>query len=116
MLTLQNNGNTKMLSSSYFKKNTVTRESLARAVKRVTGLTVNKSATIVDQLIDSMVAAIKDDVTVKIRLLGTFSTKRKSERMGRNPKTMVEAKIPARKVVRFRVAPTLKKKINSNIS
>ena len=105
-----------MLSSSYYKKNTVTRESLARAVKRATGLTVNKSSELVDQLIDTMVAAIKEDVTVKIRLLGTFSTKCKSARIGRNPKTMVEAKIPARKVVRFRIAPTLKKKINSNIN
>ena len=104
-----------MLSSSYFKKNTVTRESLARAIKRETGITVNKASTVVDQIIDTIINAIRNDQIVKIRLFGTFTTKNKNARIGRNPKTMIEAEIPARKVVKFKVAPTLKKRINSNI-
>ncbi len=104
-----------MLSSSHFKKNTVTRETLARAIKRETGITVNKASTMVDQAIEIMAEAIKVDKTIKIRLFGTFSTKSKNARIGRNPKTMIEATIPARKVVKFKVAPTLKKRINGNI-
>lgn len=104
-----------MLSSSFSKKNTVTRESLARAVKRETGIAVNKASTLVDQLLGIILEAIRNDVDVKIRLFGTFTTKTKAKRIGRNPKTMVEAEIPERKVVKFKVAPTLKKRINSNI-
>jgi integration host factor subunit alpha len=35
--------------------------------------------------------------------------------VGRNPKTMIAAKISARTVVKFKVAPKLKKRINDNI-
>jgi len=96
-------------------QNTVTRETLAKAIKRKTGIGVSKSSVILDEILDTIIASVKAGKQVKIRLFGSFYTKRKNERMGRNPKTMVEAKIPARTVVKFKVAPTLKKKINSNI-
>jgi integration host factor subunit alpha len=100
----------------YLQKNTITREHLARAVKRSTGLNISKSSTIVDQIIELLSAAVASDKQIKIRLFGSFSTKQKSARVGRNPKTMAVADIPARKVVKFKVAPTLKKRINDNIS
>jgi integration host factor subunit alpha len=103
------------LISSLFKKNTLTRESLAKAIKRETGIPSNKSSKIVDQLVNIMILAINDDKEVKIRKFGSFKTRKKNERIGRNPKTMVHAKIPARRVIKFKVAPTLKKRINSNI-
>jgi integration host factor subunit alpha len=97
------------------KKSTLTREHLARAIKRDTGLPINRSLDIVDQVFDSLVEELADSSTAKIRLFGTFSTKRKNARIGRNPKSLVEAIIPERIVVKFKVAPTLKKRINSNI-
>lgn len=98
-----------------FKKNTLTREHLARAIKRNTGLPINRALAIVDQIFDNLIKALLDDKTVKIRLFGTFNTKHKTSRIGRNPKSLVEAIIPERKVVKFKVAPTLKKMVNSNI-
>ena len=49
---------------------------------------------------------------VKISSFGTFKTINKKKRIGRNPKTRVEAIISARKVVVFRASNLLKKKIN----
>ncbi len=97
------------------KKNTLTREHLARAIKRDTGMPINKSLDIVDQVFDSLISELSDNGVVKLRLFGTFSTKHKNARIGRNPKSLVEAIIPERKVVKFKVAPTLKKRVNSNI-
>lgn len=97
------------------KKSTLTREHLARAIKRDTGLPINRSLDIVDQVFDSLVGELADNGTAKLRLFGTFSTKRKNARVGRNPKSLVEAIIPERIVVKFKVAPTLKKRINNNI-
>ena len=97
------------------KKNTITRECLARAIKRETGLPINKSLEIIDQLFKSMISSLKKGESSKIRLFGSFSTKRKNARIGRNPRSLVEAVIPERTVVKFKVAPTLKKRINSNI-
>lgn len=97
------------------KKNTITRESLAKAIKRETGLSIQSSSTIVDKFIEKIRTSLKEGKEVKIRLFGQFYSKEKNQRMGRNPKTMQEAIIPARKVVKFKVAPTLKKRINNTI-
>lgn len=98
------------------KKNTITRESLARAIKRDTGLGINHAAVVVDKFIETICSTLSEGKQVKIRLFGMFYSKKKNKRIGRNPKTMKEAVIPARNVVKFKVAPTLKKRINSNIS
>ena len=104
-----------MKSVFFLQQNTITREHLARSIRRYTSLNINKASEIVDGIIDSLLAAIIEDKQIKIRLFGFFLTKQKNERIGRNPKTMIETVIPARKVVKFKVAPTLKKRINDNI-
>lgn len=101
--------------SKLIKQNTVTRETLAKAIKKKTGIGVSKSSLILDEVINTIITSVKSGKNVKIRLFGSFYSKQKNERVGRNPKTMEEAKIPARTVVKFKIAPTLKKKINSNI-
>lgn len=108
-----NMSNVKMMQ--FLQPATVTREDLARSVRRYTRLSMKEAAMLVDQIIDSMSDAVLADKMVKIRLFGIFSTRQKKERMGRNPKTMVEAVIAARKVLKFKPAPTLKKRINANI-
>lgn len=99
----------------FLQQNTITREHLARSIRRYTSLNINKASEIVDNIIDSLSSAIINNKLVKVRLFGLFFTKQKNQRTGRNPKTMIEATIPARKVVKFKVAPTLKKRINDNI-
>jgi integration host factor subunit alpha len=97
------------------KQNTVTREYLARTIKAEVGLTSGQSAKIIDDIINTIIGNICKKVDIKIRLFGTFTSKSKKERLGRNPRTMAETIIPARQVVKFKVAPTLKKRINENI-
>ena len=50
---------------------------------------------------------------VKISSFGTFKVNKKKERIGRNPKTKIEAMISARKVIKFKPSLELKNKINS---
>ena len=51
---------------------------------------------------------------VKISSFGTFEVINKKERIGRNPKTKVEAKISSRKVVKFKPSVIIKEKLNRN--
>jgi integration host factor subunit alpha len=97
------------------QQSTVTREHLARAVKRKTGVGAVRSSQIVDKIIRILAQSMCSKKDIKIRLFGTFAVKRKNARVGRNPKTLAEAAIAARNVVKFSVAPTLKKKVNYNI-
>ena len=99
----------------FLHKNTITREHLARSIRRHTGINITISADMVDKLIGVMIKNICQDSQLKIRMFGSFSIRKKSARIGRNPKTMVAAEIPARQVLKFKSAPTLKKMINDNI-
>ena len=106
----------KSTSTLMLEKAVITRESLAKTLSNSAKLKLAKTSQIVDSIIDLLSGYICDENEVKIRLFGTFSSKSKAERIGRNPKTMEEAKIPARKVIKFKVATTLKKRINDNIN
>ena len=67
----------------------------------------------VDNFFESLISELTKQNKVKISSFGTFDVISKNERIGRNPKTKVEAKIAARKVVRFKASDIIKKKINN---
>ena len=50
---------------------------------------------------------------VKLTSFGTFKIRNKKERIGRNPKTGIEAKISSRKVVTFKPSRHVKEKIKN---
>ncbi len=49
---------------------------------------------------------------VKLRAFGAFNVRSKRERVGRNPKTGVEAPIRPRRVVTFKPSPVLVARLN----
>ena len=53
---------------------------------------------------------------MKISSFGTFTVRRKKERMGRNPKTGEEVPITPRRVVTFRASHVLKDNINTALT
>lgn len=56
--------------------------------------------------------ALEDGDSVKITNFGVWNTRSKRARVGRNPKTCIEAEICARRVVRFRMSKVLAGKFN----
>ena len=72
----------------------------------------NFSSYIVDDLFEDLIQHLIKFNKIKISSFGTFEVINKKERIGRNPKTKVEAKIKSRKVVKFRPSLIFKKKIN----
>lgn len=97
------------------KQNTITKESLSKAICRETDLRLSDSHQYVDDIIDTLIEALKNNNIVKIRFFGSFKTRTKKARIGRNPKTKKESMIEARTVIQFRVASTLKNRINDNV-
>ncbi len=92
---------------------TITRADLAEAVYEEVGLSRNESAEFVESVLDIISDTLVSGEHVKISGFGSFYIKEKSERIGRNPKTGVEAVIEPRKVLVFRASHTLKDMINS---
>jgi integration host factor subunit alpha len=52
--------------------------------------------------------------SVKLRSFGTFNVRAKRERIGRNPKTGVEATITSRRVLTFKASPVLVAYVNGD--
>jgi integration host factor subunit alpha len=90
---------------------TLTRMDLSEAVFREVGLSRNESAELVESVLQHMSDALVEGEQVKISSFGTFSTRDKSARVGRNPKTGIEAPIDPRRVLTFRPSHLMKERV-----
>ena len=93
------------------KKN-FTRKDLSNKVYQNLGFSKNISSSIIDDFFETLVLELEKFDNIKISSFGTFKIIDKKERMGRNPKTKVDAKITARKVVKFIPSILFKNKLN----
>ena len=90
---------------------TITRADLAEAVYEEVGLSRNETATLVEQVIDTVVDALVAGDSVKISSFASFNVRQKSQRVGRNPKTGEEVPIAPRKVIGFKASQEMKDKV-----
>ena len=93
------------------KKN-FNRKKLVKKIHQDIGFSKNFSSKIIDSFFESLVYALETTEKIKISDFGTFKVINSKERIGRNPKTKVEAKILPRKVVKFKASSYVKKAIN----
>ena len=92
---------------------TITRSDLANAVHHQIGLSYNECSQLVSGVLDEVTECLVTGESVKLSSFGTFSVHSKNERLGRNPKTGVEAVITPRRVLSFRPSNLMKKRINA---
>ena len=90
-----------------------TRKNLSNKIYKVLGFSKNLSQEIVDDFFETLTSELIKSNKVKISSFGTFKVMNKKERIGRNPKTKIEAKITSRKVVKFKPSIAIKKKLNA---
>ena len=93
---------------------TVTRAQLTEAVYQEVGLSRNESAELVESVLAEVSDALVRGEMVKLSSFGSFSVRKKGQRMGRNPKTGDEVPILPRRVLVFRPSHVLKKSINDS--
>ena len=94
-------------------KENLTRKDLVNKIYKILGFSKNFSSSVLDDFIESIISELIVSKKIKISSFGTFKVFAKKERMGRNPKTKLQAKISARKVVNFKPSISAKEKINS---
>ena len=90
---------------------TVTRARLTESVHEEVGLPRREAAALVDTVIELIAEHLEAGEAVKISSFGSFGLRDKSERKGRNPKTLEAVPILPRRVVTFRASGVLKAKI-----
>lgn len=92
---------------------TITRADVVETIYEEVGLSRKDSTDILDMIIDEIVKELSSGNDVKLSSFGTFSLRDKKERVGRNPKTGVEAVITPRRVISFKPSQTVRKVINA---
>ena len=90
---------------------TLTRMDLADAVHNEVGLSRNESADLVESVLQKISDALVSGESVKISSFGTFDSREKSARIGRNPKTGQEVPIHPRRVLTFRPSNLMKDRV-----
>ena len=89
-------------------KKTWTRNDLIEAISDNVGLSLSDSSLLIEEIFEFILKELEKGVNVKISSFGTFSVRHKKSRIGRNPKTGVEAPITERNVVTFTSSNVLK--------
>ena len=93
-------------------KKTVTKDFLAEKINKELGLPKSESLELVSSLFVTMTENLNNEDIVKIAGFGTFKVRKKNKRMGRNPKTGIEAEISERRVVTYHASDKIKKRLN----
>jgi integration host factor subunit alpha len=90
---------------------TITRADLVETLVKEVGLSRADSAQMLEAVLETIVQALERGETVKLARFGNFDVRSKRERLGRNPKTGVEATIAPRRVATFKASQLLKARV-----
>ena len=96
------------------ERKTLTRQDISEALYRDVGLSKHESALMLETVLEHISNALIDGEIVKLSSFGTFTSRQKRERIGRNPKTGVAATINARRVISFKPSKLMKARINKS--
>ena len=94
------------------EKKTWTRNDLIEKMSSNVGLPFAASSSFIEKIFELIISELENNEDVKITSFGTFVVRHKKLRVGRNPKTGIEAPIKARNVVTFNPSNILKSKFN----
>lgn len=90
----------------------MTKAELIEEVSRVVEMTRKDSEVIVEAIFDSIVRALHTGDKIEIRGFGSFRTRERQGRVGRNPKTGERVEVPAKRIPYFKPSKELKDLVN----
>src|SRR5580692_1548627 len=96
------------------KDQTMTKADLVEEVTRVTELPRKESEAVVETIFESIIGALQGDDKIEIRGFGSFRTRQRRGRTGRNPKTGAKVEVPPKKIPFFKPSKELKDFINNS--
>src|SRR5216683_3745816 len=94
----------------------MTKAELIEEGSRVVEMTRKDSEVIVEAIFDSVVRSLRGGDKIEIRGFGTFRTRQRQARVGRNPRTGARVEVPAKKSPYFKPSKELKDLVNNDAS
>jgi integration host factor subunit beta len=93
---------------------TLTKADLIEEVLNITELPRKESETIVETIFDNIIQALQKGEKIEIRGFGSFRTRERRGRVGRNPKTGEKVEVPAKKIPFFKPSKELIDFVNNS--
>lgn len=91
---------------------TMTKADLVEEVVRITELPRKESEAIVETIFESIIGALQSGDRIEIRGFGSFRTRQRRGRTGRNPKTGAKVEVPPKTIPFFKPSKELKDFVN----
>ena len=88
------------------------KQNLIKAIQEKTNYSANEIGKIIDAAVEIITQQVADGEMVNIKNFGTFLSKNRAERGGRNPRTGESIIIEARKVAVFKPGKAFKEIVN----
>ena len=95
-------------------RSNLTKKDIINSIYMQIGFSKKISETLLEDIFQLILQNIEKHKKVKIAKFGTFSIRRKKQRIGRNPKTKESKIISERNVILFKPSRELKEYINKN--
>ncbi len=90
----------------------MTKADLVDKVTSLGDLTRHDGEVIVDTMFEAVVEALKLGDKIEVRGFGSFRTRQRNARTGRNPKTGSRVEVPAKRVPFFKPSKELRDQVN----
>jgi integration host factor subunit beta len=91
----------------------MTRADLTKQVHQAIEMSRKESEVVVCAIFDSIVRALRSGDKVEIRGFGSFHTRQRRARIGRNPKTGSRVEVPPKNIPFFKPSRELRELVNS---
>jgi len=75
---------------------------------------VKESEVLVETIFESIIQALQNNDKIEIRGFGSFRTRQRRGRIGRNPKTGAKVQVPPKRIPYFKPSKELKDFVNSS--
>jgi integration host factor subunit beta len=92
---------------------TMTKADLIENVSTAIEMSRKDSEMVVETIFDSIVKSLRSGDKIEIRGFGSFRTRQRESRVGRNPKTGARVQVPAKKIPYFKPSKELKDLVNN---
>jgi integration host factor subunit beta len=90
----------------------MTKADLIEEVAKIADITRKDSEVVVETIFDGIVRSLRAGDKIEIRGFGSFRTRQRKPRVGRNPKTGDKVEVPAKKIPFFKPSKELKDVVN----
>jgi len=91
----------------------MTRADLTQQVNQAIEMPLNESNVVVCAIFDCIVRALRSGDKVEIRGFGSFHTRQRPGRIGRNPKTGAQVEVPPKRIAFFKPSKELRELVDS---